>query len=364
LRLAVILVHYHTPALAAAAVEALRLDMERSGLADRDVEWLLVDNGSDEAGRALLDSLPVQRIDPGENLGYAGGVNLGVARSSAEAILLMNPDVLVLPGCVPALLRALDGGAAVAGPCFWWDAGRRLLLPPSERRSRRDELASLLATRGGGWAERARRRWRRHARRHWRARRPLPSYALSGSLLAVRRSAWEAVGLFDTAFRLFFEETDWLRRVASRGLPAWYVPEAEAVHLYSQSAVREPQARRWFEESAQLFRTRYYGAWFARLLAVLSRRMKAQTAEPLPAVPANGLDLSGLPFPLWLEVSPNATGFPAAAERLEAAPAGGWRLPDEVVERLPPGDLVIQAVDEAGRELLRRSWPHRHGGGG
>jgi GT2 family glycosyltransferase len=364
LRLAVILVHYHTPALAAAAVEALRRDIEWSGLADRDVEWLLVDNGSNEAGRALLDSLPVQRIDPGENLGYAGGVNLGVARSSAEAILLMNPDVLVLPGCVPALLRTLDDGAAVAGPCFWWDAGRRLLLPPSERRSRRDELASLLAARGGGWAERARRRWRRHARRHWRARRPLPSYALSGSLLAVRRSAWEAVGPFDTAFRLFFEETDWLRRAEARGLAAWYVPAAEAVHLYSQSAVREPRARRWFEESAQLFRTRYYGSWFAGFLSALSRRTKARTAEPLPAVPAAGLDLSGLPFPLWIEVSPNATGFPAAAEHLEVPPAGGWRLPAEVVERLPPGDLVIQVVDEAGRELLRRSWPHPRGGGG
>jgi N-acetylglucosaminyl-diphospho-decaprenol L-rhamnosyltransferase len=363
LRLAVILVHYHTPALAAAAVEALRLDMERSGLEDRDVEWLLVDNGSDEAGRVLLDSLPVQRIDPGENLGYAGGVNLGVARSSAEAILLMNPDVLVLPGCVPALLRALDGGAAVAGPCFCWDAGRRLLLPPSERRSRRDELISLLALRGGGWAERARRRWRRHARRHWRARRPLPSYALSGSLLAVRRSAWEAVGPFDTAFRLFFEETDWLRRVEARRLPAWYVPAAEAVHLYGQSAVREPRARRWFEESAQLFRTRYYGAWFSRFLTALSGRVHP-FAETLPRVPPEGLDLSGLSFPLWIEVSPNATGFPAAAERLEAPPAGGWRLPDEVVERLPPGDLVIQAVDEAGRELLRRSWPHPRGGRG
>jgi len=159
MRLAVILVHYHTPELAVAAVAALQADT--AGL---DVEWLLVDNGSDEAGRALLEGLPVERIDPGENLGYAGGVNLGVVRSKAELILLMNPDVIVLPGCVPALIDSLENGAAVAGPRFYWDRGRRLVQPPSEIRTRRGELAGLLAGKSPRWASRARRRWRRHAR--------------------------------------------------------------------------------------------------------------------------------------------------------------------------------------------------------
>jgi len=357
MRLAVILVHYHTPELAAAAVAALRRDTARAGI-DGDVEWLLIDNGSDEPGRALLESLPVRRIDPGANLGYAGAVNLGVARSTAEVVLLMNPDVLVLPGCVPALLQALDEGAAVAGPRFWWDSGRRLLLPPAERRSRWDELAALFARRGGGWAERARRRWRRHARRHWQARQPLPSHALSGSLLAVRRAAWEKTGPFDEAFRLFFEETDWLRRVAAQGLPASYVPAAEAVHLYGQSAALEPRSRQWFEESARRFRELHYGAWFADLLAGLGRRLPpAPASGSLMPAPEAGVDLAGLPFPLWIEVSPNATGYPAAAERLERPPAAGWRLPDEVEERLPPGELLIQAVDDAGRELLRSALP-------
>ncbi len=138
MRLAVILVHYHTPELAAAAVEALRADIAGMAGLGLEVEWRLIDNGSDAAGRSLLESLPVERIDPGANLGYAGGVNLGVARSQAELILLMNPDVIVLPGCVPALIEILRDGAAVAGPRFFWDRGRRLVQPPSEIRSRRE----------------------------------------------------------------------------------------------------------------------------------------------------------------------------------------------------------------------------------
>lgn len=140
-RLAVVLVHYHTPELAAQAIGALERDLAASG-GGFQVEWLLVDNGSDAAGRKLLEALPVRLLDPGRNTGYAGGVDLGVAASSAEHIVLMNPDVLVLPGCVGALVESLRRGAAAAGPRFFWDAGRRLMLPPAEPRSRRAELAT------------------------------------------------------------------------------------------------------------------------------------------------------------------------------------------------------------------------------
>jgi N-acetylglucosaminyl-diphospho-decaprenol L-rhamnosyltransferase len=350
LRLAVILVHYHTPELAAAAVEALRADVAGTGL---EVEWLLVDNGSDAAGRALLDSLPVERIDPGANLGYAGGVNLGVARSKAELILLMNPDVIVLPGCVPALLDCLRDGAAVAGPRFYWDHGRRLVQPPSEVRTRREELAALLAGRSPGWAARARRRWRRHARRHWEARSPLPSHALSGSLLALRRPAWDEVGPFDAGFQLYFEETDWLLRVESQGLPSLYVPGAEAVHLYNQSAEREPRAQQWFEESAGRFRRRHYGPWFVTLLEGFDRRLPRNgTAPALPRIPPAGLRLPAelSSYPLWIEVSPNPVGFPAAAERLSGPPDGSWRLPAEIEARVGSA-LTVQVTDRSGREI-------------
>jgi N-acetylglucosaminyl-diphospho-decaprenol L-rhamnosyltransferase len=350
MRLAVILVHYHTPELAAAAVEALRADVAGTGL---EVDWLLVDNGSDAPGRARLASLPVERIDPGTNLGYAGGVNLGMVRSKAELVVLMNPDVIVLPGCLPALLDALRNGVAVAGPRFYWDGGRRLVQPPSEIRNRREELARLLAGKSSGGAARARRRWRRHARRHWEAREPLPSHDLSGSLLALRRSAWEAVGPFDEGFRLYFEETDWLLRAERLGLGGRYVPAAEAVHLYSQSAGREPRAEGWFEESARRFRRRYYGPWFVGLLEGLDRSLPRRgTALPPPAPLPDGLRLPEEPsaYPLWVEVSPNPLGFPAAAERLSRPPEGPWSLPLEILERLPTAELTVRVTDVNGRE--------------
>jgi GT2 family glycosyltransferase len=350
MRLAVILVHYRTPELAAAAVEAVLRDARGAGL---EVEGFVVDNGSDEGGRALLARLPFTRLDPGANLGFAGGVNFGMARSRAEMALVMNPDVRVLPGCLGALVGALRTGAAIAGPRFFWDEERRMVLPPAEARSRRSELLSLAAAHGERWACRARRRWRRHARRHWTATNALPSHALSGGLLAWTRAAWDRAGPFDEGYRLYFEETDWLRRAARLGLPAVYVPAAEAIHLHGRSAVQEPRSGQWFEESARRFRERSYGRWFTGLLTRLDGWLPRRPPAPLAAVPRSGLTLAGHPFPLWIEVSPNPWGFPAAAERLAVPPSAPWRLPADVEARLGQTDLTLQLVDERGNEVRR-----------
>ncbi len=97
MKLGIVIVHYHTPGLVGRAVEALRSDLQTSGL---EGEILVVDNGSDASARAYLGALPVRYIDAGRNRGYAGGFNLGAAGTDAEILMLMNPDVLVLPGCL------------------------------------------------------------------------------------------------------------------------------------------------------------------------------------------------------------------------------------------------------------------------
>jgi GT2 family glycosyltransferase len=377
--LAVVLVHYHTAQLAAEAVAALTRDLLAEGrhgasaeIEPGDVEWLLVDNGSDAAGREILANLPVRLLEPGKNLGFAGGVNLGVASSRAPLILLMNPDVLVLPGCVGALIRCLRAGAAAAGPRFYWDAGRRFLLPPTEVRTGRDEVLSwLAAARGGKWAEWARRRSRAHCRRHWAATQPLRSLALSGSLLAVTREAWERVGGFDEGFRLYFEETDWLMRLRRAGLEARYVPEAEAVHLVGRSAAAEGQAGEWFEESARRFRRLHYGGWFTAALDGVARwaarrgwggggignggggSIGDRRSGDEMAIPPDGLDLGRYPRPVWLEVSPRVEGFPAAAEQVVDGQEGRWRLPAEIERRLAGETWNVTVANDGGQELDR-----------
>ena len=261
---AFVLVHYHSADLLRRAVAAILADVEAGGIA---AEILVVDNGSSDVARAVLDRLPVRCLRSSCNVGYAAALNTGIASSSTEFLFLMNPDVFVLPGCTAALIRALEDGAAAAGAKFYWDHRKQFIMPPTEMRTRRSELLAALAEHGDVTARWARHQWRRHARRHWLATRPMRTVALSGALLAVHRIAVEQVGRFDEGFRLDCEEQDWLARLVHKGLFSLYVPAAEAVHLFNQSAVQESAAVEWFAQSNARFAKRYYGAWFPKLLA-------------------------------------------------------------------------------------------------
>lgn len=350
--LAAVFVHYHAVRWLAAAVESLRRDLKRDGL---DADIVVVDNGSRPDERDGLRALGVSYVDAGGNRGYAGGLNLGVAQTNADYLLLLNPDVEVLPGCCSALLDVLEGGAAVAGPRLFWDRAQRLRLPPTEVRTRSSELLRTCAPWHPRLGRVARRRWRRHARAHWLASEPRTSWTLSGAFLAIRRDAWARVGPFDEGFTLYFEETDWLERARRQGVRSCLVPAASAVHFYNQSAVHESDAPAWFAESSRRFARRYYGAWFLRATEHMGawrpavREVGPPPGEGVPRVVLEALH-GNASTPAWLEVSPSPLGFPAAAEPLAHHEHGPWTFPEDVWQHLAPGSYYGQTVDARGRE--------------
>jgi GT2 family glycosyltransferase len=347
-----VFVHYHAARWLAAAVASLRADLERAGL---EAEIVVVDNGSRPDERDRLRSLGTAYVDAGGNRGYAAALNLGVAETKADHLFLLNADVALLPGCCAALLDVLHGGAAAAGPRLYWDRGQRLLLPPTEERTRRSALLAACAPSHPRLARAARRRWRRHAHAHWRATEPLASWALSGAFLAIRRDAWSRVGPLDEGYRLYFEETDWLERARRRALRACLVPAARAVHFYNQSAGHEPAAAAWFAASSRRFERRHYGAWFVQA----RDRLGAWAAARRPAVTQRPDDVTQVDVearlgrgttPAWIEIAPSPLGFPAAAEPLGRSGGRPWRLPPDVWEHLAPGVYHGRVVDARGRE--------------
>ena len=84
---------------------------------------VFVDNASSDGSWQLVaQRFPsVELIHSGSNLGYGGGNNLGIERAlalGAEAVLLVNNDVVVPPGTVAELVRTLerDPRAGIVGP--------------------------------------------------------------------------------------------------------------------------------------------------------------------------------------------------------------------------------------------------------
>jgi GT2 family glycosyltransferase len=346
--LGAVLVHYHTPELARVACQALRREARN---AEIDLSLVIVDNGSTAAERQVLEAVATSEgariLASDVNLGYAGGINRGVAAlAGAHYLLVANPDVWVLEGCLRPLIAALDAGAAIVGPAFFWDRAGGYLLPPTEKQSARAELERARAAHSEFWRRKALDSWRAHARRHWRAEAALHSFDLSGALLMFTAATWSTLGPWDESYRLYFEETDWLKRLEARGLGAVYQPQARALHLYAQSSVREPAAERFFAASQRRFRERFFGPDFVARLTKPGRR---QAAPPELMVPICEPDAvwPALPDARWLEISPSPWLFPAAGRFLADGLRAGERLiPAELWPRLSPGRYFVSACSE------------------
>ncbi len=362
---AVILVHYQTPQLLRRALAAASRALVPVG----GGELIVVDNGS---APGSLDGLSgrdacghfVRVLEAPENLGYAGGLNYGIERSEAGWLVAMNPDVLVDDDCFLRLVAADPDSQSIAGPRFYWTEARRLMMPPADSHAWPDALLGALAGRPGSagrWAQRsAAERFRRHARRHWQTTRALESHALSGALLAFPRAILGRIGPFDRRYQLYFEETEWLMRARAAGVPAFYVPDAVAVHLHARSTRHEPLASAWFEQSARRFRRERYGRLGARLLELLAGAASGQAAarpEGTFEVCDFELDLDAVAEQattrdLWVEVSPEPSGVPAVGECLSDRPPSRWVVPTPIADNLEAGDsLRVAVTDHRLREL-------------
>ena len=300
----------------------------------------------------ILQSLPIRYFDTGRNAGYAGAANAAFAETSAACIVLMNEDVLILPGCLDALREALLGGASVAGPTFFWDRDATFMLPCTEERTRRSELTRAVAGASVANLRRARHEWREHARRHWRATTTLPTSSLSGALLAFRRDTWSIAGPMDDRYHLYYEEDDWLCRIARAKLTSLYVPGAAAIHLHNPGLAQSPARLAYQAESFLRFGNHYYGETFMRRLSLLSARRCVHTPRPRPhhTFPLNLSALSQ--SDVWIELSPSPLGFPAAATRVPAASLTSWTLPPLRGLEFLDGPLYLQVVDDEGKELV------------
>lgn len=219
-----------------------------------DLHVIVVDNASPDDSLAAVADLPVERIQRDVNDGFGSGCNVGWQAGTAPYVLFLNPDARLDLGVIETLREALDAAAAgVAAPRIVDEDGR---LEWSLRRY--PSVASIYgqAVFAHRFAPRA--RWADEVVRDEAAYRAQAVHDwASGACLLTRRDLLESVGGFDEGFFLYCEEVDLCHRIADRGAPVLYVPEALCTHAGGASAPRAAllpvlatsrirYARKWF----------------------------------------------------------------------------------------------------------------------
>jgi N-acetylglucosaminyl-diphospho-decaprenol L-rhamnosyltransferase len=259
---AIAIVSYRSAAL---TIDCLRsIDVERS-TPGVSIRVIVVDNASGdapviaEAIEANCWSSWVILVTAPRNGGFAYGNNLAFRHACHDRppdyLHLLNPDTLVRKGAIGALARFLDThpDVGIAGSSFEnldgsdWPIAFRF---PSIL----SELESGLQLR---FASRVLQRWVVAVEMS-----PVPQAIdwVPGASMMIRRSVFEAVGGFDEAYFLYFEETDFCFRAKKAGFSTWYVPESRVMHIVGQSTkvtVRDTALKRlpsyWFESRRRYF---------------------------------------------------------------------------------------------------------------
>jgi len=271
--ISLLVVNYRSSALATEAIRTARAASSSS------LQVVVVDNSCDamEAGalRGIADALVVSET----NRGYAGGINLGRRACEGEILIVTNPDITFAEGAIDRLAEALRD-ATVAGPALFWDDEHRWRLPPGDCYTGMERLDAVLAGRSRTWfEERDRRRFRKRVA-FWSLGRSTSVPMLSGAVMAIRASAFDDVEGFDERFALYFEETDFLRRITERRGRIAYVPAARCRHLHNQSAAQlADQAAARYAESELRYLEKWNGPFAARVLKQFERALPAYARD-------------------------------------------------------------------------------------
>jgi GT2 family glycosyltransferase len=176
---------------------------------------LLFDNASTDRSGALAAARGVRVLRSEQNLGFGGANNRAAAVARGRCLVFLNPDTLVEPGWLDALLAPLAGrpGAATA---------KLLLMDRPElidTCGNAVHLSGITVCRGFG-------------RPAERFAAPEPVLAVSGACFAIDRASFERLGGFDERFFMYLEDTDLSLRAALAGLPCHFAPASRVRHRH------------------------------------------------------------------------------------------------------------------------------------
>jgi GT2 family glycosyltransferase len=237
-----------------------------------EFEVIIVDNASsDGTPEWVAEHFPtVMLIRNERNLGFAGGVNVGLRAARGDVLILFNQDAAAKSGWLRAMVTGLMASPdiGVAGcKIYRWN----------ERTVSHAGIVFIdhgmnVAHRGEGEPD------------HGQYSKSIDVDAVTGAAMAIKRDVLNTIGLLDEDYFFYFEDIDLCMRAHKAGYRVVYLPDAVAQHRVAASLVSGSlQQCRYNHLSRLLFFLKYYDPdWFDNhFLSAEVARLRKESYLPL-----------------------------------------------------------------------------------
>lgn len=195
-----------------------------------EYEIIVIDNASfDGCEEMLRRHFPqIRFIQSNENLGFARANNVAFKVSKGRNILFLNPDTEIEDSAIETLSRSLDAlpGAGIVGAKLL-NSDRSVqtscirAFPTILNQLLESDTLRHAFPRAGMWGA---------GPLFTEEKTPAEVDAVSGASLMIKRSVFEAVGMFSTDYFMYSEDIDICFKVNKAGWKTYYVPSSVIVH--------------------------------------------------------------------------------------------------------------------------------------
>jgi GT2 family glycosyltransferase len=231
MKLSVIIVNYNVRAY---LEQCLRAVVEAMKGIDGDV--FVVDNQSTDGSVEMVQAkFPGVRLIANQvNVGFSRANNQAIRESTAEYVVLLNPDTVVGEDVFEKVLAFMDAHPKAGGLGVRMIDGTGRFLPESKRGLPTPSVAFYKIIGLTRLFPRSKVFGRYHLG-HLAEDRAAPIEILSGACMFMRKRTLDEVGLLDESFFMYGEDIDLSYRITLGGYENWYFPQAHIIHYKGES---------------------------------------------------------------------------------------------------------------------------------
>lgn len=213
---------------------------------------IVVDNASnDNSCEELRKYTNIELIELKENLGFAGGNNVGIKvamDNKADYVLLLNNDTVVEKDFLDHLVDVAEADStvgAVGGKIYYFDDKKLIWYAGAKINTFTSRTQHLGAEEhdNGQYNELC------------------ETGYITGCMMLVKAEVVEKVGVMDESYFLYYEETDWNVRINQAGYKLMYQPKSVIYHKVSSSTKKINYVMNYYyDRNSYYFINKNYGA--------------------------------------------------------------------------------------------------------